>query len=89
LLLFFRYRSIANERKNNNSPRISKPASLTTNFNIDKKTVFYENIMDGSSFFASFKSAAASSQAKEVVQFSGGTIDSFPIRGTDVSFIYF
>ena len=38
--------------------------------------------MDGSSFLASFKAAAASS-TKEMIQFSG-SIDSFPIRGDEV-----
>ena len=38
--------------------------------------------MDGSSFLASFKAAAASS-TKETIQFSG-SIDSFPIRGDEV-----
>ena len=41
--------------------------------------------MDGSSFFASFK--AASSSSKEVFQFSGA-IDSFPIKGSEVSMKY-
>jgi len=38
--------------------------------------------MDGSSFLASFKAAAASS-SKDMIQFSG-SIDSFPIRGDEV-----
>ena len=46
-----------------------------------KNAQIFKEIMDGSSFFASFK--AASSSSKEVFQFSGA-IDSFPIKGSEV-----